>query len=94
MDTRIMLLKYVCPVLVVSLAICLGIQNYSLEKQDEFKNSIRSLSLQNDSLLKENKALYKENMHLHSIYEQHIKLDVTGVSHKGGGVVVNNSMCK
>lgn len=94
MDTRIMLLKYVCPVLVVSLATCLGIQNYSLAKQDEFKNSIRSLSLQNDSLLKENKALYKENMHLHSIYEQHIKLDVTGVSHKGGGVVVNNSMCK
>lgn len=89
-----MLLKYVCPVLVVSLATCLGIQNYSLAKQDEFKNSIRSLSLQNDSLLKENKALYKENMHLHSIYEQHIKLDVTGVSHKGGGVVVNNSMCK
>lgn len=44
MDTRIMLLKYVCPVLVVSLAICLGIQNYSLAKQDEFKNSIRSLS--------------------------------------------------
>lgn len=89
-----MLLKYVCPVLVVSLAICLGIQNYSLAKQDEFKKSIRSLSLQNDSLLKENKALYKENMHLHSIYEQHIKLDVTGVSHKGGRVVVNNSMCK
>ena len=94
MDTRTIILNFVCPVLMVSLAICLGIQNYSLAKQDELINSIRSLSLQNDSLLKENKALCKENMHLHSIYEQHIKLDVTGVSYKGGGVVVNNSMCK
>lgn len=94
MDTRTILLKYVCPVLIVSLAICLGFQNYSLARQNELKNSIKSLSLQNDSLLKENKSLYNENMHLHSIHEQHIKLDVTGVSHKGGGVVVNNSMCK
>lgn len=94
MDTRTIFLRYTCPVLLISLAICLGIQNYSLARQGELKNSIKSLSFQNDSLLKENKALDKENKRLNSVHEQHIKLDVTGVSHKGGGVVVNNSMCK
>ena len=94
MDTRTIFLRYTCPVLVISLAMCLGFQNYSLASQEVLKDSIKNLSFQRDKLIREKQSLYKENMRLNSIHEQHIKLDVTGVSHKGGGVVVNNSMCK
>ena len=88
------LLKYISPVVFVALALCLVIQQNYLAKQQILTDSINMLTVQRDNLVKENKALYKENFRLNSLKEQHIKLDVTGVSHKGGGVVVNNSMCK
>ena len=94
MEERNNFLKYSCPVIVVSLAICLGILNYSMSQQDELQKDIVELSLEKDSLKMQNQKLRQEYERMKSNQEQHIRLDVTGVSHKGGGVVVNNSMCK
>lgn len=35
-------LKYSCPVMIISLAICLGILNYSMSQQDELKKTFWS----------------------------------------------------
>lgn len=94
MEERNCFLKYSCPVIIIALAICLGVLNYSITQRDKLKISIVELSLEKDSLRKENQALRQENEKIKSNQEQHIRLDVTGVTHRGGGVVVNNSMCK
>lgn len=94
MDERQCFLKYVIPMIVVFLAIVLAMQNYykselslSEERQSQQIRMIDSLSLKNKELMSENERLKQDTC-------QHIRLDVTGVNHKGGGVVVNNSMCK
>lgn len=94
MEERYYFLKYSCPVLIVSLAICLSVLIYSNSQQDNLKNSIVELSIRKDSLKNENQKLRIEIERIKSCKEQYIRLDVTGVSHQGGGVVVNNSMCK
>lgn len=93
MEERYYFLKYFCPVLIVSLAICLIVLYYSNSQQDNLKNSIVELSIKRDSLKNENQKLRIEIERIKSYKEQYIRLDVTGVSHQGGGVVVNN-MCK
>lgn len=94
MDARQYFMKYVIPIIVVFLAAILVIMNYyksalSLleEKQSQQLRMIDSISLKNKELMSENERLKLDTC-------RHIRLDVTGVSHKGGGVVVNNSMCK
>lgn len=94
MDARQSFMKYVVPTVVVFLAAILAMQNYyksELRLLEERKNQqIRMI----DSLNLKNKELMFENERLKLDACRHIRLDVTGVSHKGGGVVVNNSMCK
>lgn len=94
MDARQYFMKYIIPIIVVFLAAILAmINNHKLElslleeRQNQQLRVIDSLSLKNKELMSENERLKLDTC-------QHIKLDVTGVSHKGGGVVVNNSMCK
>lgn len=94
MDARQYFMKYIIPIIVVFLAAILAMINnhkseLSLleERQNQQLRVIDSLSLKNKELMSENERLKLDTC-------QHIKLDVTGVSHKGGGVVVNNSMCK
>ena len=94
MDTRQYFMKYIIPIIVVFLAAILVMKNYyssELSLLEERQN--KQLRL-NDSLSLKNKELVSENERLKLDTCQHIRLDVTGVSHKGGGVVVNNSMCK
>ena len=87
-------LKYSCPVMIISLAICLGILNYSMSQQDELKKSILELSKKQDSLKTENQELRIEVEQIKSDKEHYIRLDVTGLSQKDGRVVVNNNMSK
>lgn len=94
MDTRQYFMKFIIPIIIVFLAAFLAMMNnykseLSLmeERQNQQLRVIDSLSLKNKELMSENERLKLDTC-------QHIKLDVTGVSHKGGGVVVNNSMCK
>lgn len=47
-----------------------------------------------DSLHKVNEELKLTNLKYQADKERYIKLDVTGVSHRGGGVVVNNTLAK
>lgn len=94
MEERNNFLKYSCPIMIVLLSMCLGVQNYSLSQQDELKTSIVELSVKKDSLINENRKLRKEIERIKSNQEQHIRLDVTSVSHHGGGVVVNKCICK
>lgn len=86
-------LKYSCPVMIICLAICLGVLNYSMSQQDELKKSIMELSKKEDSLKTENQELHMEVEQIKSNKEQYIRLDVTGLS-QHGGVVVNNNMSK
>lgn len=82
-------LKYSCPVMIISLAICLGVLNYSMSQQDELKSSILELSNKQDSFNTENQKLRMEVEQIKSNKEQYIRLDVTGLPQRGG-VVVNN----
>ena len=75
--------------MIISLAICLGVLNYSMSQQDELKKSIMELSKKEDSLKTENQELHMEVEQIKSNKEQYIRLDVTGLSQQGG-VVVNN----
>lgn len=88
------LLRFICPVVVVALGVCLGIQRCYFHRQSLLKDSFQTLKSQRDSLFRENQALYKENIRLNSIREQHIKLDISGIFHKEGGDIFNNNMGK
>ena len=44
-----------------------------------------------DSLHKVNEKLQLTNLKYQADKKRYIKLDVTGISHRGGGVVVNNN---
>lgn len=87
-------LKYSCPVLIIMLAVCAAMQVYMYSEKSKLNRTIHAFSISCDSLMKENKQLSIECESLKANYTQHIKLDVTGVSRKGGGVVVNNNLCK
>lgn len=84
-------LIYSCPVLVIMFAICLVIyENHKMDR-NELNAEIKDLKMENDSLYKVNEELKLTNQKYQADKEQYIKLDVTGVSHRGGGVVVNNN---
>ena len=87
-------LKFSCPVMIVSLAICLGVLNYSMSQQDALQKSILELSIKQDSLKTENQKLRIEVEQIKSNKEHYIRLDVTGLPQKDGRVVVNNNMSK
>lgn len=94
MDARQYFMKYIIPIVVFFLAAILVMKNYynseiSLleERLNQQLRVIDSLSLKNKELMSENERLKLDTC-------RHIRLDVTGVNHKGGGVVINNSMCK
>lgn len=87
-------LLYFCPVLVIMFAICLVIyENHKMER-NELSTEIKDLRMEIDSLHKVNEELKLTNLKYQADKERYIKLDVTGVSHRGGGVVVNNTLAK
>lgn len=84
-------LIYSCPVLVIMFAICLVIyENHKMDR-NELSTEIKDLKMEIDSLHKVNEELKLTNQKYQADKERYIKLDVTGVSHRGGGVVVNNN---
>lgn len=84
-------LIYSCPVLVIMFAICLLIyENHKMDR-NELNAEIKDLKMEIDSLHKVNEELKLTNLKYQADKERYIKLDVTGVSHCGGGVVVNNN---
>lgn len=84
-------LLYSCPVFVIMFAICLVIyENHKMDR-NELSTEIKDLRMEIDSLNKVNEELKLTNLKYQADKERYIKLDVTGVSHRGGGVVVNNN---
>lgn len=84
-------LIYTCPVLIIMFAICLVIyENHKMDR-NELSTEIKDLKMEIDSLHKVNEELKLTNQKYQADKERYIKLDVTGVSHRGGGVVVNNN---
>lgn len=59
--------------------------------RNELNTEIKVIRMEIDSLHKVNEELKLTNLKYQADKERHIKLDVTGVSHRGGGVVVNNN---
>lgn len=84
-------LIYSCPVLVIMFAICLVVyENHKMDR-NELNAEIKDLRMEIDSLHKVNEELKLTNLKYQADKERYIKMDVTGVSHRGGGVVVNNN---
>ena len=84
-------LIYSCPVLVIMFAICLVIyENHKMDR-NELSTEIKDLKMEIDSLHKVNEELKLTNQKYQADKERYIRLDVTGVSHRGGGVVANNN---
>lgn len=84
-------LIYSCPVLVIMFAMCLVIyENHKMDR-NELSTEIKDLRMEIDSLHKVNEELRLTKLKYQADKERYIKLDVTGVSHRGGGVVVNNN---
>lgn len=72
-------------------AICLVLYENLKMVRNELNTEIKVLRMEIDSLHKVNEELKLTNLKYQADKERHIKLDVTGVSHRGGGVVVNNN---
>lgn len=72
-------------------AICLVLYENLKMDRNELNTEIKVLRMEIDSLHKVNEELKLTNQKYQADKERHIKLDVTGVYHRGGGVVVNNN---
>ena len=94
MNRRTAFLIFFCPIFVVMLAVCLAINECNKSDIEKQNVTIMILKEQNDSLFKANNALKIKNQELLAAKKLYLKLDVTGVSHRGGGVIVNNTLPK
>lgn len=87
-------LIYSCPVLVIMFAMCLVIYENLKMDRNELSTEIKDLRMEIDSLHKVNEELKLTKLKYQADKERYIKLDVTGVSHRGGVVVNKNTLAK
>lgn len=87
-------LKFMVPSLVPMSIVILLMHERHVEAISDLRKEIQEQGLLVNKLEGENDSLRKTVEKLKEDKYKYIKLDVTGVSHRGGGVVVNNSMCK
>lgn len=94
MNTLRCFLKFTVPSLVVMSIVILFMHERHIEAVNVLNREIQEQSIQVTKLERENDSLKKTVEKIKEDKYKYIKLDVTGVSHRGGGVVINNSMCK
>lgn len=94
MNTLRCFLKFMVPSLVVMSIVILFMHERHVEAISDLRRVIQEQGLLVNKLEGENDSLRKMVEKLKEDKFKYINLDVTGVSHRDGGVVVNNSMCK
>lgn len=94
MNTLRCFLKFMVPSLVVMSIVIMFMHERHVEAISDLRRVIQEQGLLVNKLERENDSLRKMVEKLKEDKFKYINLEVTGVSHRDGGVVVNNSMCK